>query len=219
MAITEPTINDRGDEEHPSFGVVTLSRVSAAPGAWLFDSSTPHNQYVRLEVSRATRRRDLHKDWIHSSNTASLIDLNMSLTQWGSLVSSFNQGSGTPVTIHRVLGELQPEAPHSSRLAETAREVADAARKSTVKIQAAAQAVVAAYAAKGGRREMGELIENLSRTIEGVPSNMKFAADTLTRHAEDVVSKAKADIEAAQTPGPVLTGPHRNHQEIEASHG
>lgn len=27
---------------------------------------------------------------------------------------------------------------------------------------------------------------------------MKYAADTLTRHAEDVVSKATADIEAAR---------------------
>lgn len=196
MTTTEPTITERGDEVHPSFGVVTVNRIHAQPGVRLFDSSLPHNEFVRLSISRATRKRDLHHDWIFSDNKE-LIEVQMSLSQWGSLVSSFGQGSGTPVTLHRVAGEPMPAAAHESRLAETAREVADAARKSTEQVQAAIKAVEDAFERKAGRREMADLIRNLHHTGGNVPSNMKYAADTLTRHAEDVVSKAKADIEAA----------------------
>jgi hypothetical protein len=194
---TDPTINQRGDEEHPSFGVVRLTRVTAQPGRRLFDSSLPHNQYVNMQVARATRTRSLHHDWIHGS-LDTLLDINLSLTQWGAMVSSFGVGGGTPVTLHRVAGELMPEAAHESRLAQTSREVADSARKSTDKIREAAQAVTDAFESKAGRRVMADVISNLQHAVDGVPNNMKFAADTLTRHAEDVVSKAKADIEAAR---------------------
>lgn len=209
MTVTPPTVNDRGDEEHPSFGLVQLSRISATPGVSLFDSSITHNQFVRLSVKRATRHRDLHKDWIYPVSGPDLIEVNMTLTQWGALVSSFGNGTGTPVTLHRVAGEVMPEAPHASRLAETAREVADAARKSTERISAAAAAVLAAFEVKAGRREMATVLAALQSAVGGVPANMKFAADTLTRHAEDVVTKARADIEAAQqfTPQPSLPTP------------
>lgn len=195
--VTEPTLNEHGDEVHPSFGVIRLTRPTAMPGVRLFDSSIPHGHYVSMEIVRATRRRDLHHDWIYGSLDP-LVAVNMSLTQWGAMVSSFGEGGGTPVTLSRVAGEVMPEAAHESRLAQTSREVADAARKSTEAMREAAQTVSDAFNAKAGRREMGAAIEHLQNVLAGVPSNMKFAADTLTRHAEDVVSKAKADIEAAR---------------------
>lgn len=200
MEATPPTINERGDEEHPSFGVVRLSRVSAQPGVRLFDSSIPHHEFVHLEISRAGRHRDLMRDQIFTSRSP-LVEVEMSLTQWGALVSSFNQGAGTPVTLHRVAGEDMPQALHESRLAETAREVKDAASKSTEEVRAAVQAVVDAFENKAGRRELAALIRTLTHTAGNLPSNMKFAADTLTRHAEDVVAKARADIEASQQLG------------------
>lgn len=193
--ITEPTLNERGDEVHPSFGVMRLSRITGLRR--LFDSSIPHSEWVSLEISRATRQRDLHHDRIYSTSKT-LIEVEMSLTQWGAVVSSFNQGSGTPVTLNRVMGEAMPEATHESRLAQTAREVAGAAEKSTEKIREAVKAVELAFERKAGRRELGDLLRNLHFVAEGVPGNMKFAADMLTEHAEDVVSKARADIEAAR---------------------
>jgi hypothetical protein len=193
--ITGPTINDRREEEHPSFGVMRLSRVTGLRR--LFDSSIPHSEWVTLEISRATRQRDLHTDRIYGSREQ-LIEIEMSLTQWGAVVSSFNQGSGTPVTLHRVAGETMPEAAHNSRLAETAQEVAGAAARSTEQVREAVKAVELAFERKAGRRELADLLRTLHFTVENVPANMKFAADMLTEHAEDVVSKAKADIEAAR---------------------
>jgi hypothetical protein len=217
VTITSPTTNEFGDEVHPSFGVVRLSRVTSSPGIRLFDSAISHSQFVRMEIARASRSRGLHHDFVHGSG-APLIEVDMSLSQWGALVSSFNQGSGTPVTLHRVAGEVMPEAAHESRLAQTAREVADAAADATAGVAESAQAIVTAFNAKAGRREMSDLINNLRRTIGNLPRNMQYAADTLTRHSEDVVAKARADIEAAaQFPGaPAITAPPATQKEVEA---
>ena len=46
-----------------------------------------------------------------------------------------------------------------------------------------------------GRKEMAELMRSLELAHAGVPSNMEFAAKSLTEHVENVVTKARADIE------------------------
>lgn len=212
--ITEPTHNDHGDEVHPSFGVAQVHRVTAHPAHHLFDSSIGHAEYVTLTVQRASRKRDRSRDWIHTAPGRPLIEIEMSMSQWGSLVSGFGSSRGTPVTIHQVAGETMPQAPHTSRLAVTAKEVSTTAAKAVRDVQAAAAAVDAAFTDRAGRREMGVVLANLRHTLANLPSNMKFAADTLTEHAEDVVAKAQADIEAvAQFGSRVL--PEGNYIELE----
>lgn len=218
MTTTPPTINDQGDEEHPSFGVARLYRARCSPARRLFDSSIGHHEYVRLEIARATRTRSLHRDWIHGE-VDTLIEVNMSLTQWGALVSSFNHGSGSPVTIARVGRERMPEADHVSRLAVTAREVSEAATVRTEQIRGAVEAIESAFEARAGRREMADLIRDLSVAVGNLPSNMRYVADSLTEHAEDVVSKARADIEAAQQYPAGLAGSIVSVPELEAPSG
>lgn len=209
IEITEPVVGADGEDQHPSFGVVRLSRRTCRPPRRLFDSSISHGEYVHLEIARATRRRDLHHDYIYGA-ADTLIEVDMSLMQWGALVSSFNQGSGTPVTLSRVGRETMPEAAHQSRLAKSAQEVADKARKSTADVQLAVDAVVAAFQERAGRRDMGVVLDRLRSVVGNLPGNMQFAADALTEHAEDVVSKAKADIEATiQYGGGVLAAGDR----------
>lgn len=195
--VTPVEINAHGHEEHPSFGVVRLNRTTCHPARRLFDSSIGHPQYVSLEIARAERIRELHHDRIYGELTP-LLSLSMSLTQWGAMVSSFGEGSGTPVTLDWVDGMPMPEAEHESRLAVTAREVHEQSRKASEDVQLAVDAVVAAFEERAGRRDMGQVISRLTAVVRNLPSNMKFAADSLTEHAEDVVAKAKADIEASQ---------------------
>lgn len=192
---TPIAVDDHGSQTHPSFGVVRV--VSVSGGTQLFDSSIPHHRWIKLEISRASRRRNLHTDYIHADNRA-LIEIDMSMAQWAQLVSSIGDGSGTPVTINRFDGEMVPRAADdTSRLAKTAEEVAGAAAKATAKMLEAVDTVREAFDAKAGRREMAAAIDILSRAVSGVPATMKYAADSLTRHSEEVVIKAAADIEAA----------------------
>lgn len=193
--ITDPTTDERGREHHPSFAVAHLSRIHAQPPQGLFDSSIRHAEFVRLGISRATRERKLHRDWIYRTGP-DLVEVDMSLTQWGSLISSFGQGSGVPVTLSTLNGELVERAEHASRLAITAQEVATKTTQAVQDVQLAVDAVLAAFEERAGRRDMQRVLSTLRHTVGNLPSNMKFSADALTEHAEDVVAKAAADIEA-----------------------
>lgn len=195
--ITEPTLNSHGDEVHPSFGLASMHRVSSHPAHHLFDSSIGHTEYVTLTVQQATRKRDLGRDRIHTAPGLPLIEIEMSLSQWGALVSS-PVSRGTPVTIHQFNGAAVPAAPHASRLAVTAKEVSQATAKAVRDVEAAAAAVEAAFEDKSGRTVMRSAVQNLVHTVHNLPRNMQFAADALTEHAEEVVAKASVDIEAAR---------------------
>jgi hypothetical protein len=120
------------------------------------------------------------------------MEWDMSMAQWGAFVSSFGDGTGVPATL-RFLGDsgtrgIVPAAPFESRLAESHAEVREAGNR-------AAAAVAEAFAAYKEKKTAGNL-RHLEAMIRNMPANMEFAASSLTKHVETVVTKARADIEA-----------------------
>lgn len=112
----------------------------------------------------------------------------MSEAQWASFVSTMNVGDGVPCTIERVGAEAMPGVEHDPRLAVSMNEVGRAATKAVEEIQAA----FSAYQEK--RTDANR--RTLEYAIANAPGNMSFAAKSLTEHAENVVQRARADIEA-----------------------
>lgn len=55
-ARTEIRIDEHGDETHESWILVRANRVSASPGRRLFDSEIRHQHYIRVTVSRCSRK-------------------------------------------------------------------------------------------------------------------------------------------------------------------
>lgn len=186
-ATEKPTTTEHGDEAHPAWGLIGASRVSSSPpGAALFDSDIQHQHYVVVRLSRATRKRDLGHDWQHGAEQ--LIEVAMSEAQWASFVSTMNVGQGVPCTIERVGREDMPGVEYEPRLALSMGEVDNAAHKAMEEIQAAFDAYEESKT-KANR-------DRLKYAIQNAPANMGFAAKTLSKHAENVVQRARADIEA-----------------------
>lgn len=184
--VTEPTTDEFGSEEHPSWIVVGAYRGSVSPpGAALFDSDIRHQHVITVRVSRAKRKRDLNRDWIGGGKE--ILEFTMSEAQWASFVSSMNAGSGVPATLgwH---GEDIPRAPYDPRLAHSIDEV----RAAAVKAQ---EDVLRAFREYKEKKTVGGL-RHLEAMIDNLPANLTYAADSLTEHAENVVQRAKADIEA-----------------------
>jgi hypothetical protein len=185
-------------EEHPAFGMITAHRVSSSPGAVLFDSEIRHQHYVTIKISTADRRRDLNRDWIHPGKE--IIEVGVSEAQWAQFVSSMNT-SGTPCTLQghftgpEIPEGIIPEMPYEPRLHESIAEVREASEKALAQINDKMAGVEAAFEA-GGKKAMREAIRSLRSSIDNAPRNMVFAADSLTEHAENVVQKSRADIEA-----------------------
>jgi len=197
--ITEPTINEYGAEVHPAFGHITANRVSYGggntAGAVLFQSDIRHRQTVRITISGATRRRDNNHDYVHD-NGKPLMEVEMSEAQWASFVSSMNT-SGVPCTVRRTETDWAiPELAYDPRLAHSMGEVKGAAVKAFGGIREAMQAYQEAIDQKLGAKEIKERLRTLNSRIENSGANMHFAAKTLVEHTENVVQKARADIEA-----------------------
>ena len=182
----DPTIDEHGDESHPAWGVVRVSRPHAG-GIPMFDSEILHSDFVTLEVGPATRQRDLNRDWIHGGSRKH-IEIRMSMAQWGELVSSFGNGSGVPCTVERLQGARLPEVPHDPRLGLSMDEAVTAADRHFDRIREAMDA----YSEKRSAANL----RALQSAIRNTEANVKFASESLAEHAEAVVAKARADVEA-----------------------
>jgi hypothetical protein len=181
----KPTITD-GEETHPAWGLIGASRVSSGRGTPLFDSDILHQHYVVVRLKRASRQRSLHND--HKHGREELVEIALSEAQWASFVSTMNIGDGVPCTIEHVSRETMPRVEHDPRLAVSMDEVGRAAEKAIEEIQAA----FSAYQ----KKKTAENRRTLEYAIKNAPSNMSFAAKSLSEHAENVVQRARADIEA-----------------------
>jgi hypothetical protein len=190
--VEEPTIVKRdekwGDEwAHPAWAMIGASRVSGGD-AVLFDSDIRHNHYVVVRLRGATRRRSLHRDSLFAESRAPIVEVAMSEAQWASFVSSMNVGDGVACTLRYREGQSIPGLPYESRLKESVDEVRGAADKALERVREA-------FAKVEEKPNKGN-IRALRFAIEGMPNNMAFAAESLTEHTENVVQKARADIEA-----------------------
>lgn len=196
MTAPKPTpirIDERGDETHESWLMIRANHITSFPGARLFDSEIAHPHLVRVTIARCTRKRDLNRDWLHS--TECLLEMDMSEAQWGAFVSSFGS-AGVPATLAFFDGErVSGVADLDSRLARSHEEVRAAASRATEQVRAAQAAVDEAFERGAGKREMRELLRTLRIVTGNLPSNMEFAAKSMTEHVENVVTKARSDIE------------------------
>lgn len=191
---TPPTQDEHGDDVHPAFGAITAHRITSTPGSVLFDSEIQHNHFVRVTVSPMTRSRHLNRDWLHPRLTP-LIEVDMSEAQWASFVSSMNT-SAVPCTIRATESNRDvPGLGFAPRLALSAAETRSAAERAFEEIKQA-MATLEGLDPKAGAKARREAMRNLHYAIENAPGKVAFAAKSLTEHTENVVQKARADVEA-----------------------
>jgi hypothetical protein len=196
--IEEPTHNQYGDDTHPAFGAVKVSRIQhSPPGTVLFDSDVRHQHYIKVTLSRMTRKRNLKTDWLHP--TKELFEVDMSESQWAAFVSSVGSGTGVPCTIRSTETDWHvPGLPYTSRLALSAAETRDAAKEAFDEITEA-MAAYDSLDSKAPAKEKREALRRLRSAIANAPANVEHASKSLTEHTENVVQKARADIEAMVT--------------------
>jgi len=178
-----------GTEKHPAWVLVGASRVSSSPpGHALFDSDIRHQHYVVVSVKRAERQRLLGRDW--KRGREQIVEFAMSEAQWASFVSSMNVGEGVPATLEydASTGGIVPGVPFEPRLQVSMDEVRSAAARAQEKVQEA----FAAYREK----KTAANLRDLEIAISHMTPNMEFAAQSLSEHAENVVERARVDIEA-----------------------
>lgn len=200
--------DENGDERHPAFAVATVHRITATPGQVLFQSDVRHGEFIQVSVHEATRKRDLHHDWVHPGRV--LLSFNLSLAQFASFVTSGGQGGGVPVTLEYDHGDV-PGLNLAPRLALTAGEVKAAAHEAFKAVKAAEALYWDAVDAKAPAAVRKHLRANLQAAIRNAEPNVDFAAKRLAEHAEAVAEKLRADVEVM-----VMTAQQKAGIEIES---
>jgi hypothetical protein len=206
--IQTPDAIDEGEgrvrETHPAFAVVSVTRSSGTPRA-LFQSDLRHQETITLTISEAERIRDLNHDRVHP--TRELIEIEMSLAQWGSVVSSLGIGSGVPVTLRRreTLGHVAG-LPHLPRIRKNLDEVNNAVDKVLERAMSSFAILTEAIEGKKGVRAIREALRSHGFSLSGAKNNATFAITSLAEAAEFVTSQARADIEAHILAAQRLTG-------------
>lgn len=207
---TEPVTSeerdgDRGREDtHPAFGVAVVNR-SSGTSRTLFQSDLRHRDTIHLSIRRAERIRDLNRDWVHPRDE--LIEVEMSLAQWGALVSSIGIGSGVPVTLRRTEQDVRvPEIPFEPRIAASVAETRGAVARLLARARESFEAVTDAVEGRRGVKAIRDALRTHQSVLNNAESNAAFAVTSLAEAAEDVTSQAKADIEAHILSAMALTG-------------
>lgn len=186
--------SDGHEETHPAFGVAVVTRGSGTPRS-LFQSDVLHQETITLSIETAERIRDLNHDWVHPKNT--LVEVEMSLAQWGALVSSIGIGSGVPVTIRQTESQAHiPGLPYQPRIKENLDEVNKVVNKLLKQSEDSFAVLQDAIINKKGNTAVKEALRAHSATINNASANAEFAVKSLVAAGEKVTSQVRADIES-----------------------
>lgn len=203
-----PEVEQIGDDErretHPAFGVAVVTR-GQGTGRSLFQSDLLHRESITLSIQTADRTRALHRDWVHPRRT--LVEVEMSLAQWGALVSSIGIGSGVPVTIRRREGGPDlPGIPYEPRLGESVGEARGSVRRLLARVRETLEVVEDAVDNKRGVKALREALRMHRASVVNADSNAAFAVKSVQEATEAVTSQARADIEAQILQAQIITG-------------
>lgn len=182
-------------EQHPSYGMVQVSRVSGH--AALFGSPFRHMHYMKLTIGRSSRQRNLGRDWHFGSIRGELIEINMSEAQWARMVSSAGLGGGTPCTLNYVGGQKQQECPEQQEVERFHTDIDKSTEKALEFMADAIDKMRALADDKAPTKEkrkaaLGALESAQKKLTDAAP----WVAKSLRERMDTIVQEGKTEIEA-----------------------
>jgi hypothetical protein len=190
--------DDEFEREHPSYGLVHISRITGGTGAKrLFGSPLAHHYgTIRLSIGSAKWVHGLHHDRYHGSLTGEHVEIEMSAAQFADMITSLNMGGGTPCTIRHLAGVQIPNPPDYATEAEHIR---DSFEGSIDKYKAKARTY---------RKKIEDLTNKLSTKAkeeirialdvieDQLGSNVPFIVKQFQEATSKITSAAKAEVDA-----------------------
>ena len=181
---------------HPAYGMVRVTHPRGG-SVKLFGSDLRHDNRVCLTFYTAEEDRSLSKSWLSEKKT--LLDVEMSESQWASLVSS-NMGSPIPITYRHYregdlvnipfIGEQKTEREKFSKeYQETIRKHNEKGREALDKLKELKEK------GKAGKKDIDELINIIQQSLGRFESDTVFSAKCFEEVMEKTVTHAQVEIE------------------------
>lgn len=183
-------------EEHESFGLLSFSRVTHSSHKLnLFGSSIKHGNTIIMTVSSAERSRDHSHTWLFPRDT--LIEVELSPTQFSDAITSFNMGSGVPVTIRRYQGKRVEDPPCTDIREEFEEEFRATAKKAYSQSQEALDKINHILSQNSVKKsDLNKVKDLLTQVNYNIGSNLSFVYGKFNEQVERSVTEAKNEIEA-----------------------
>ena len=192
--------DDEFEREHPSYGILHISRTSGGSGVVrLFGSPlATHYGTIRLTISKAKWIHGLHHDRYYGMSKE-FIEVEMSAAQFADAITSLNMGSGTPCTIRYVGGERVADPPDHATEAEHIR---DNFEKSVDKYTAKAREyrkVIDKLTSKLPAKAKEQIRVALDVIEDQLASNVPFVVKQFQEATTRITTAAKAEVDAFVT--------------------
>ena len=193
--------DDKFEREHPSYGLIRISRVTGGPGAKsLFGSPLAHHYgTIRLSIGSAKWIHDLHHDRYHGDFRGEHIEIEMSAAQFADMITSLNMGSGTPCTIRDLMGVTVPPPPDHATEAEHIR---DNFEGSLDKYKATARKYrgkIEELTSKLSTKARDEVRVAIDVIEDQLAANVPFVVKQFQEATTRITSAAKAEVDAFVT--------------------
>ena len=194
--------NEDRQLRHEPFGLVELSRVSTNiyHKANMFGCDYHPSNVVQLRISK---NNILGYDRVMGARPLSdhtikdCIEINMSFSQWGELLSSMNYGCGVPCTVSRwgeeriepyrepLVGQYEYEYSKLTRELQSQSEKYESAKKT-----------ISELIDKLPKKKQNEIMSVLSQLEKSITDVVPFLTKQAAEVSEKIVSKAKTEINA-----------------------
>ena len=194
----EATREDDGSLSHPSFGTINISRGQCSENVNLFGSSILHRNVISITIHRAILHRDLNRDWIMpKAGTPSIVEVEMSTSQFADAITSFNQGEGTPCTITHINGMRMEEPPFESKRVEFDREFQERMKLITNQNNQYYMRIAEILDKPSiGKHDREEIFKQLDQMRMQIQSNVPFIKSQFTEQMDKTVGEAKAEFDS-----------------------
>lgn len=189
--------NEKERHQHKSFGQISFSRVSSNPPQKFYGSELDQNHYIQMTLSGSEVDRSMTKEWYYATNI--LARIRMSSGQFAELITSLNNGGGTPCTIEYLQNEKIEHIPFQEsrkefvhrKFKERMSQFADTIRKEK---DEAKELVKKKSLSKDDMQKLQHHLDWLTGEIE---RNIPFFAECFQETMDEVVHEAKTEIENA----------------------
>lgn len=201
----DPSIEIKGDGErkytHPAYGQISVNRASGS--MVLYGSDFEHHNFMVMRISQSELHRHLSHDWRHPRDE--IIEVYLSESQWASMLSSINMGSGVPCTIAARHGIRMPTLPLRQQKDEAVREMDEVLRNAGRHVTEAMDRV--ATELEGISKAKKERITaSLNKLFRELTDHIPFIQRSFDEHMENVVEQARTEVNAYAQNQVIQTG-------------
>jgi len=181
--------------QHPSYGLITLTRRHSSKGKALFGSAAKHEATAVVRISTAFHCRRDNGNWYHADK--GILEIELSLAQFAQFVMSSSQGEGTPCTLTYRQGtgyiEECPPVNTSQVFTGELNEYLEDMKSKVHELEAeVAELVKKPKLSPVDKRRLVTLTGSISSSVL---SNLEFLKTCFVRELDDALNAAKIELE------------------------